>query len=356
MPSVLVVMGSQRESCRVLPLCTALKKKNFSVILCSSVSGDPATYEIFSLLEMYPHIELPHVETLTPDLLAEFTTMFDQYRFSMVVVESTSELSLAAALVAHYQRVPSVLLESPLSRKKGSEQGSSLPQRLIPLIATYHFTSTAVSAAQVVAQGVRRDAVFCVGNMRVDLLRSLECKVPAGMIRPFPAARGHRLFVYLDTQDIPEDDCHSLLSTLCELADGAPSLCIIGSFEYSDGMHKLERHGRFFKYTPGSYHDYLSLLLTSTLVLTNVYQVQEEAICLDKPVVLMQSSLHCVEALWAGLTYLTTIERQSLLQAIDTCMRNYKPGKAALLYGTGTAAEQGAAIIEEKMKSYSVMV
>lgn len=358
MHKVILVMGPYRESGRLIPLYFALEKMGFAAFIGTSSSKDAVIQEMLTLFGLKSDIEIACDESkgdqafLTDGLLKQCNDMILHYKPSLIITEGHSIVSVASALAASYHQIPVCQLESDSKMLLGKvATGRDMHRRFMHLMATYHIASTAAAAAHILAQGIRRDSVFCVGDTYVDLLKSIQEKITnqAGhSFAPRLSAKSHELLVSFDIRGLTNIDLETISFSLNRLLDTTQYLWITLAV---DKQIPMLRHERLFVASPCTYRDSLSHLFACDSVLTDSYYLHEEAVCLDKPVIFLRREIDRVETIWAGLTYPTGVDSHKIVDAFANILMHYKPGKAGVLYGQGDAANKIATILAARIQN-----
>ncbi|NTV53227.1 MAG: UDP-N-acetylglucosamine 2-epimerase (non-hydrolyzing), partial [Candidatus Firestonebacteria bacterium] len=106
-----------------------------------------------------------------------------------VLVQGDTGTTLAGALAAYYQHIPVGHVEAGL---RSFDQANPFPEEanrtLVSRLTAWHFAPTPLAAANLIKEGIRREAVFVTGNTVVDALNNLLSLKP-GMKLPAPPER-----------------------------------------------------------------------------------------------------------------------------------------------------------------------
>jgi len=375
MHKVILVMGPHRESARLIPLYFSLEKLGFSAFISAPSTRDAVIEEMLTFFGLKPDIEIRYDDSkseqafLTDELLKQHYELILRYKPSVIVTEGHSILSFAASLAASYHHIPVCHLESDsrmlLAAGDSKHTHRDMHRGFMRLMATYHFASTPAQAAHILAQGIRRDAVFCVGDSYVDLLKILGQKMPckelaSGLDKTWFSSRfsnkAHQLLVSLQEGQLSKAERETLFMTLSTLLDANQALSIVLAVENVESTDRLSGwpgfiHERVFVRSPGTYQEFISLVISCDSVVTDCYDLHEDAVFLDKPVIFLRTHIDRVETIWAGLTYPTGVNGQKILDSFEHLLTHYKPGRAAALYGQGDAADKIATVLATRLAS-----
>lgn len=356
MEHILMILGPDRSSAKMIPLYYELQRLGVSTKIAAPAKIDPLIEHLFSFFSLQPHTIITddsQKEALSEGSVKDINMLFDEIKPSLVLVEGENKTAATAALAAYFRKIPVAHVDAGIKRPQMIYPKT---QKLLNLISSYHFTSTSAAAAHILAQGIQNDVVFSIGNLTRDLLKTVLKKIMSSetSISPetqeafaYAQAQGYRrLLVSFNPASCKNSQLDELLDTLKELLALQTDLCI---FFAGDPQHivdssqhtALYAHERFFVCPLKGYSDEVYALQACDMVLTDSATIQDEASCLSKPVLLMKSTTESVEGIWSGLTYLTSTNREKI---INTCLMLEKKPKVELAK-EGNIAQKVAEII-----------
>jgi len=377
---ILLVIGSHRESIKLLPVYLACLSENLPVAIAASSQNDTllrATFDLFNITPDFDIGMLPlhNLFTTTQMVLEHMHTILTNIQPSLVMVQGDTTTAMAASLAAFYHRTPIAHIEAGLrTNDLSSPFPEEMNRRFMSLIASYHFTPTAATAAHVLAQGVHRDAVFCVGNTIVDALRILQSKIGAGQIavdekiqRIITNAqhKGHTVALLTMHRHMTyPEGLERVLQSIKQALQKHNNLTVIYMYQYnhdaygnSEHVHiqntiersHLKQCDRMHFYESISYPDIVYALSASDWIMTDSDELQEAATSLGKPSLILRDKTERMESVWAGISSVVGTDVHKILHGI-TMLINDIPltTKYRELYGDGHAAEKILTILLQK--------
>ena len=260
-------------------------------------------------------------------------------RPSLVVVPGDVDGTLAAALAARKLGIPVAHLEAGL-RCGDLDMPEEINRRAVDAVSTLLWAPDEATAARLLAEGHRPDAVCAVGNAMIDsLLRAL----PAARARPPPEGmtRGIAGDYGVLTLHRPAnvDDPAALAALLGAVAAASRRLPLAWPL-HPRTARRLSEFGLavpqgVMVLPPLGYRDFLGLLSRARLVATDSGGVQEEAWALDLPCLTLRPSTERPVTLEAGTNRLVTAE--SLAGAVGAILGGDRPARRPIALWDGAA-------------------
>lgn len=378
-PLVLIV-GTRPEGIKMMPVYFALKNAGHHVLLCSTMQHDQLLSEVFDLFGVKPDIDLSVMRLgqdlfyLTQSILQKTKEVFTRVNPAMVVVQGDTTSTMAAALAAFYLKIPVAHIEAGLRTDDiYSPFPEEINRRFVSTIAQYHFAPTAQAAAQLMAEGVAKESIFCVGNTVVDALTMIKTKIANKQISPTPRLVGlidqiktaGKQLVLLTTHRRESFDggIDRILRSLHVFLTTRDDISVIYPFHPNPQVVKaisaagLSRLENIHLTEPLSYTDLVYTLDQADWVMTDSGGIQEEAISLAKPVLVLREKTERIEGVWAGLARLVGTDEQQLLVGMHDCASGCIDGadQAYAVYGTGQAASAIVSLLEKHVTKVKTM-
>jgi UDP-N-acetylglucosamine 2-epimerase (non-hydrolysing) len=194
-PRVVLVLGTRPEAIKLFPVILQLREE--SRLDCRVVVTGQHREMVDDLLRplgIVPDLDLelerssPSLNELVARMIPLLETMIDRLEPSMVVVQGDTTTAYCAALAAFHRGIKVAHVEAGL---RSFDRRLPFPEeanrRMITVVSDLHFAPTDESARNLYREGVPREAVIVTGNTAVDaLLRVLNGS-------PHPATNGHAL-------------------------------------------------------------------------------------------------------------------------------------------------------------------
>lgn len=375
MQPILIVIGTRPEGIKMIPVYHALKHVGLPVLICSTSQHDQLLTQVFTIFDVKPDFELHIMKPgqdlfyITQAVLTKVKEVLHSVQPSLVLVQGDTTSAMAAALAAFYMHIKIGHVEAGLrTNDLYSPFPEEMNRRFISLLARYHFAPTAAAAAHVLAQGVHRDAVFCTGNTVVDALYAIQEKINNNSIQvsehiteKISYARAHNKKLVLLTIHRREslgDGIRSVLQAVKEALKQHEDLMILYPQHPNPAVRSaieevgLAHHDRLMISPALDYHDLIYILGACDWVMTDSGGIQEEAISLGKPVLVLREHTERLEGVWAGLALLVGTDSTKIKESVAKMMQSKQVVyKNQNLYGDGHAAQKIATIIAEQLQA-----
>jgi len=270
----------------------------------------------------------------------------------MVVVVGDTTTTLAAAEAAHYHHLPVAHVEAGLrSYRRHAPFPEEMNRRLITSLAALHFAPTRHAARNLAAVGVEDSRVHVTGNTVLDALRQVAGDAPDdGVPEKFGVPPACRLLLATvhrrESWGEPMVGIgRALREILARFADSHLILPLHPNPVAGDALRRaLADHSRAHLIDALTYDDFVPLLRSCHLVLTDSGGLQEEAPYFDKPVVVLRNETDRPEAVESGTAVLATTDPERIVAEASRLMSSddlyQKMAQSPNPYGDGHAAER----------------
>jgi UDP-N-acetylglucosamine 2-epimerase (non-hydrolysing) len=362
---VLVVLGTRPEAIKLAPVLEQLAGSDQLVAtLVSSAQQQHLVDQALEPFGLRPDIDLEiertdgSLQELTAAVVTALPPVLADVAPDIVLVQGDTTTTFVAALAAFYAQIPVVHLEAGL---RTDDPAAPFPEeinrRLTTDLASLHLAPTASAAANLERAGVRRDAVVVTGNTVIDALHGvLRRDLPLHDQRLLALAGDPRRLVLVTTHRreswaaMPQ-----LAEALATLAQERPDVLLLLPLHPNPVVRdvlsaRLGGLDNVLLTEPLGYTDFVRVLSSCYLALTDSGGVQEEGPSLGKPVLVMRDVTERPEAVAAGTARLVGTRAEHIVTEVvrlldDTAV--YTAMATAINpYGDGRAAPRAVAAIE----------
>lgn len=336
--TVAIVYGTRPEAVKVAPLWQALRDHpRLRPVLVSTGQHRDLLTGLHAWFGMEPEVDLAVMTEgqglagLTSRVVVALTAELERLQPAAVVVHGDTTTSMAGALSARYAGVPVVHLEAGLrTHDLHSPFPEELNRRLTGVMADLHLAPTTLSRANLLAEGVRDDAIVVTGNTVIDAL--LETSARAHPIED-PAVRetidtAERLVVAtLHRRESHGAPLRRVAEALEELTRRTPGLKVVLPLHPNPLVRAsvgevVDRCPDITVCSPMPYPEFVSLLTAADLLVTDSGGIQEEAPSLDKPVLVVRESTERPEAVEAGTARLVGTDPALLISEAERLLHD----------------------------------
>lgn len=269
------------------------------------------------------------------ELMRKFEFVVDHSQPRAVVVIDGSDAALACGLVARRKDLPVVHIGAGLRAREGSA-AVDMTRKLTDDLAEVLYTCESESTALLAAEGVSAERIRCVGTPLIDSLQAALRKLitsppsgaPIGMPASFASDRnGYALVVLNKRVNIGESqNLSELVSMLKDVSRDLPLVWPMHA-RVEEQLKKfrldsLIARERIACIPVQAYTPYVELLRNATCVLTDSWNLQEEAAALGIPCLMMGLYPQRMETAAIGATVSVGNSRALATRAIWDCIFN----------------------------------
>jgi UDP-N-acetylglucosamine 2-epimerase (non-hydrolysing) len=365
--TVAVVVGTRPEAIKLAPVIRELGESRLLNPLTISTSQHGEMVEqIFNNFGISADVDLHVMQPrqklwdLTSVLSRELGELFAARPVAAVVVQGDTTSALIGGLAAFYHKIPVGHVEAGLrSHNRYSPFPEELNRTLLGKLADWNFAPTDHAAEKLRRENVDGDSIFVCGNTVVDALQWMVSKLrnrelPAGL------ADGRRRLVLVtchrrENLGLP---MRSVALAVKHLADSHPEAHFIFPVHPNPGVRELvmpilSHQSGVTLCEPLNYEEFLSVLQSAYMVLSDSGGVQEEATALGKPVLVLRRETERPEGVEAGTLRLVGTDVQDILREGHALLvdgeRHRAMANGSKVFGDGHAAERIRKILEQKI-------
>jgi UDP-N-acetylglucosamine 2-epimerase (non-hydrolysing) len=364
MRKVLVVYGTRPEAIKMAPLVAALgRDTELTPVVAVTGQHRAMLDQVNALFGIRPDHDLniltarQTLEDITARILTGVSGLIAAEAPDIVAVQGDTTTSFAAALAAFYKKVPVAHLEAGLRTDNiHNPFPEELNRRLATQLSALHLAPTATSCANLLRDGVKRDAIVVTGNTVIDALVEVEArKIPvenqvlAGLgERPMVLVTAHRR----ESWGEPMAD---IARAIGRLATRFPDRLFLLPAHLNPVVREvllppLQGLENVLITDPLDYSDFVRAMHRAEIVLTDSGGVQEEAPSFGKPVLVMRETTERPEAVAAGTVRLVGTDADRIVREAGTLLTDraaYQAmARAVNPYGDGHAAARSVAAIK----------
>lgn len=371
----MLVFGTRPEAIKMAPLVKEFQKypKEFETIVCVTGQHREMLDQVLRIFEIRPDYDLDIMKQgqdlydVTARVLSGMRDVLKEAQPDVVLVHGDTTTSTASALAAFYQQIPVGHIEAGLRTHNIYSPWPEEMNRLITgRIATYHFSPTPLSRQNLLAEGIKEEAITVTGNTVIDALYWVVEKIKNNKFlsvelgsflktagydvnrlndnRRLVLITGHR------RENFGDGFIHMCLA-IKNLVEKYPQVDFVYPMHLNPNVRKPihEVFGEttadnMFFIEPLEYLSFVYLMEKSDIVLTDSGGIQEEAPGLGKPVLVMRDTTERPEALEAGTVKLVGTDYNKIVSEVFALLDNQeyydRMSKAVNPYGDGKACER----------------
>jgi UDP-N-acetylglucosamine 2-epimerase (non-hydrolysing) len=351
--NILVVMGTRPEAIKLAPVVAALRRrKGLRTSVCATAQHRELLDRALRLFKLKPDFDLDVMRpaqspnAVAKRVVASLGPLLARLKPDMVVVQGDTTTAAAAALCAAERGIPVAHVEAGL---RSFDFKDPFPEELnrvfIDTLSSLVFPPTPQAKKNLVRENLGGRMSLMTGNTVVDALRSAEGGQAPKLVNP------QEVLVTLHRREIHGKPLKNIYTSLLRLVNRHENLLFVYPVHPNPLILKTAKrmlqHPRIRLLPPLSYPDFLAHLKRSLFVVTDSGGVQEEAVCLGKPLLVVREKTERPEVLACGAGRLVgldpaRLERWASRLLTDPSLRR-RMSRARNPYGDGRAAERVAA-------------
>ena len=395
------VFGTRPEAIKLFPLLKELKEnKNFICIIINTGQHKEMIQRILKCLNMDNSIDFnlnimtknQSLAKLTSKTILELDKLYSLINPDAVIVQGDTTTAFAAAVSAFYQKIPIFHVEAGLRTHNLYYPFPEEFNRVtIDDISTLYFAPTEWSASNLAKENKYSNNIFITGNTIVDSLQiTLNNTSPSEEIKAL-IAKSQQLCIPQNNCKIILLTCHrrenyfqpinNIIMAVQKLLKDFNNIVIIFPFHLNPNVKlsiksaipnevyskiiKGEKitnisylyFNRLIMIPPLNYIDLIHLESASYFIMSDSGGIQEEAVSIGKPILILRENTERPEAIKAGCGFLvgTSIDKIYFYASLLIKNQNLynKISKNKNIYGNGNSRIIISEIIQNFFKNAS---
>lgn len=362
---VMAVFGTRPEAIKMAPVVRAMREcDDIECVVVVTAQHREMLDQVLDLFDIVPDYDLDIMregQSLTDiavRALAGLEAPVVKERPDLVLVHGDTSTTFVASLVAFYHHVQVGHVEAGLrTHDKYFPFPEEMNRRLAGCLADIHFAPVEDHKRNLLAEGVRAEAIHVTGNTVIDALidvagRPYEFRDP--VLASIDFDRRKVLLVTAHRRENLGEPMREICHALKDIVDAYPDVEIVfpvhmNPLVRADVMGILQGVPRVHLMDPVDYQVMVALMKRCYMVLTDSGGLQEEAPSLDKPVVVLRDVTERPEGLEAGTLVLAGTDRRRIVgrarELLEDPEAYARMASARNPYGDGRAAERILAAI-----------
>ena len=391
----MLVFGTRPEAIKMAPLVKAFAAlpEEFETVVCVTGQHREMLDQVLRIFEIVPDYDLNIMKQgqdlydvtarvlydVTARVLTGMREVLKEAKPDVVLVHGDTTTSMAAALAAFYQQIPVGHVEAGLrTHNIYSPWPEEMNRQLTGRMATWHFAPTPLSRQNLLAEGVKEEAVTVTGNTVIDALywvvdkiksdNALDAELESLLAKAgYDTGRlkdGRRLVLITGhRRENFGDGFIRMCRAIKALTEKYPGVDFVYPMHLNPNVRRpihevfgedLSHLGNMFFIEPLEYLSFVYLMEKSFIVLTDSGGIQEEAPGLGKPVLVMRDTTERPEALEAGTVKLVGTDYDKIVGEVSALLEDkgyYETMSHAVNpYGDGKACGRITEFLETHLK------
>jgi UDP-N-acetylglucosamine 2-epimerase (non-hydrolysing) len=289
---------------------------------------------------------------ITSRALLALDEAFTAEQPDLVLAQGDTTTVLASALASFYRQIPFGHVEAGLRTGQADRPFPEEKNRVLAgHLASIHFAPTPRSRLNLLREGISDASIHVTGNTAIDALW-LTAGDPVRF--PVPLETDRMILVTAHRRESFGPPMVEICQAIRDLVERDPRLSVV--FPVHPNPSVVATVDRWLRGVPRvqlieplGYRQFVALMRSSFLILTDSGGVQEEGPSLGKPVLVLRDETERPEAVEAGTVRLVGPHRSAIVELVEALSNQpdlYQEfARVANPYGDGWAAERIARVI-----------
>ena len=376
------VFGTRPEAVKLFPLIKELKEnKKFICIIINTGQHKEMIQQVFDSLNMDNEIDFnlnlmqknQSLSKLTAKIILELEDIYSLINPNAVIVQGDTTTGFAAAVSAFYQKIPIFHVEAGLrTNNKYYPFPEEFNRVTIDDLSNLYFAPTEWAASNLLKENKNSNNIFITGNTIVDSLQlTLNNTSPSKEMKNLIEkakllCNSNKCKIILLTCHRRENyfkPIYNILNSVQELLKNNNDIVIIFPFHLNPNVRKsienaipkeayddiikgkkIEKKeylhlNRLLIIPPLNYIDLIHLESISYFIMSDSGGIQEEAVSIGKPLIILRETTDRPESVKAGCSFLAGNSYDKIYNYVSSLLTNielYKNmSKLQYIYGKG---------------------
>jgi len=368
---VLAVLGTRPEAIKLAPVIKRLKaqKSRFTTVVCATAQHRHMLDQVLSIFKISPDYDLNIMKAnqdlfdITQKALKGLKHVLETVQPDIILVQGDTTTAFIAGLAAFYLKIPAGHVEAGLrTYNKHSPFPEEINRHLLSVLADYHFAPTEWSRSNLLKEGIPENRIWVTGNTVIDALMEVVRGQGAGARKKFfeeSFRKKHDL--ELSTKNIKlilvtghrrenfGEGFENICNALRKIAEQRKDVAVVYPVHLNPNVQRpvkriLGKIRNVHLIEPLGYEEFVFLMNSSFLILTDSGGIQEEAPSLGKPVLVMRNTTERPEGIEAGVVKLVGTGEKDIidgaLELLEDKNAYRKMSRSANPYGDGRASKK----------------
>ncbi len=315
MKKILFVIGTRPEIIKTAPVILTLKKdKRYHVKVCFTGQHKAMAAQMIKDFNIKVDYDLKLMKSNQTLILTASKSLlrvkgaYKDFKPDLVIVQGDTTTAFCAALSAYYLKIEVAHIEAGLrTYDRYKPYPEELNRAMISRIAEIHFAPTRQSKENLLKENIPDNSIIVTGNTTIDALIYIKNKIRSfkdRKLRNLPADKKIILVTAHRRENFGEP-LKNICKALKRLAKENKDIIVVYPVHLNpnvSGTVKKILSGvkNIFLIKPVNYTDFIKLMDSAYIILTDSGGIQEEAPSLGKPVLILRNNTERPEVVEAG--------------------------------------------------------
>jgi UDP-N-acetylglucosamine 2-epimerase (non-hydrolysing) len=343
---IMIVFGTRPEAIKLCPLIHLLKDK-VDVKVLSSGQHIELTNQAIDFLgikldyNLFCMSEKPDLETVFETIIRTMKVVMYKENPDLVIVQGDTLTAFSGAFLGFMTKKPVLHIEAGLRTfNKFSPFPEEMLRILISRLASFHFAPTERAAANLIAEGIRKDRIHVTGNTVVDALLFARDRINEDTVLAELSKNNSEIKKKMQNRKLILITSHRReniglpLKKICravkKLAEKYNDALFLWSLHKNPDVRKIifkeihEDLDNLVLAESFSYQTMVYLLMKSHIILTDSGGIQEEAPTFKKPLIVLRDTTERQETIESGIGFLVGSNEQKIMDVFTSLYEDNK--------------------------------
>lgn len=352
----MVIIGTRPEAIKMAPVILELKKhKEIKTIICSTGQHEEMINNVFKTFSIDLDYNLNIMKSnqtlvyISQTIMEKLPDILNYEKPDMVLVHGDTNTTFISSLICFYMKISVAHVEAGLRTYNLNEPyPEEFNRQAVSLISKLHFAPTKVSKINLINEHKNKESIIITGNTVVD---TFKYTIKENYFHPefLWVGNDHMILITAHRREnIGEPMQHmfrAIKKFLCENSNFKAVFPIHLNPKIRDIANKeLNNCDNIHIIDPLDLIDFHNFLNNATLILTDSGGIQEEAVSLGKPVLLLRETTERPEGIESGLIKLVGSNEKAIYDNLVNISMNSKSFVNSFerknIYGDGNASKK----------------
>jgi len=378
---ILFVFGTRPEAIKLAPVIFAFKRNpsKFKVVICVTAQHRKMLDQALKLFNIVPDYDMNVMSKsqdlfdITENALKGLKKIILKERPNIVLAQGDTTTAFVSSLAAFYCKVPVGHIEAGLrSNEKYQPFPEEKNRQMISVLADYHFVPTESARKNLIKENISEKDIWVTGNTVIDALSIIAEKQKNESVKKnleeyfekkwnlrFDESDPKIILVTGHRRENFGNGFKNICAALKKISQNNPDCRIIYPVHLNPNVRvpvfgalsvgKTNRKN-IYLIDPLEYDPFIYLMSKSYFILTDSGGIQEEAITLKKPLLIMRAVTERPEGVVAGAAKLVGTDAKKIVFETQKLLDNEKEYQKMILaknpYGDGEASLRIKTVVE----------
>jgi len=375
MKTILSVFGTRPETIKMAPIVKELENsKNFRGIVCVTAQHRHMLDQCLDVFEIKPDYDLDIMQdnqslfSVTSRALTGLSQVIKETKPDLILVQGDTTTAFVAALAAFYLKIPVGHVEAGLRTcDKYSPFPEEMNRQLTDVITDFYFAPTEWAKKNLLKENVPRGKIFVTGNPVVDALFEVRDRIKTPELEEkfnrefrFLVKNENSILITGHRRESFGEGFKNICRAIYRLAKDFPDYNFIYPVHLNPNVQKPVKEilgqgklSNIHLIKPLEYLPFVYLMQKAHFILTDSGGIQEEAISLNRPVLVMRDRTERPEGVKTGAVRIVGTNQEAIYRAAKGLLESKAKYKRMINkknpYGDGQAAKKIAKILAKKL-------